>query len=160
MASLPSLIEEDIESLDGSLNHLLTKSEASAALVVDKGGFLITQCGALDKVDTTTLGALAAGSFIATQSLADLIGERNFNSIYQQGEQFSLLAYNVDEHCLIIILFAAQTSVGAVKYYAALAIPQIAEAMKRAKARAPDQSLDLSELNLADTTALFRKKKK
>ena len=160
MASLPSLIEEDIESLDGSLNHLLTKSEASAALVVDKGGFLITQCGALEKVDTTTLGALAAGSFVATQSLADLIGERNFNSIYQQGEQFSLLAYNVDENCLIIILFPAQTSVGAVKYYAALAIPQIAEAMKRAWERAPDQSLDLSELNLADTTALFKKKKK
>ena len=160
MASLPSLIEEDIESLDGSLNHLLSKSEASAALVVDKGGFLITQCGALEKVDTTTLGALAAGSFIATQSLADLIWETNFNSIYQQGEQFSLLAYNVDENCLIIVLFAARTSVGAVKYYAALAIPQIAAAMKRAKERAPDQSLDLSELNLADTTALFKKKKK
>lgn len=158
MGSLPSLIEEDIDSLDAALNQLLTKSEASAALIVDKGGFLITQSGSLEHVDTTSLGALGAGSFAATQQLADLIGERNFNSIYQQGENSSLLAYNVDDHCLIIIIFPANTSVGAVKYYATLTIPQIAAQLKVAKERAPGQTIDLSELNLADTTALFRKK--
>jgi hypothetical protein len=61
MATLPQLIEEDMRVIDGALNDLLTKSEATSALVLDKGGFLITQCGDTRRFDMTTIGALAGG---------------------------------------------------------------------------------------------------
>ncbi|PYK61512.1 MAG: hypothetical protein DME21_08995 [Verrucomicrobia bacterium] len=158
MATLPQLIEEDIHQIDGALNDLLSKSEATSSLVIDKGGFLITQCGDTRRFDTTTLGALAAAMYAATQGIASLVSEANFSSVYQQGENFSLLVHNVDEHCLLVVIFRAQISVGAVKYYAITTISQVAEQLQTAQARSPEEGLDLSVLNIADTADLFRNK--
>ena len=155
---LPQLIEEDMREIDGALGDLLTKSEATSALVLDKGGFLITQCGDTRRFDTTTLGALAAAMYAATQGIASLVGEIDFSSVYQQGENISLLVNNVDEHCLLLVIFRAQISVGAVKYYALGTIAQLAQQLRAAQARAPGEGYDLSVLNIADTADLFRKK--
>lgn len=158
MGTLPQLVEEDIQQIDASLDDLLTKSEATSAIVIDKGGFIITQCGDTRKFDVTTLGALAAAMYAATQGIASLVSELNFSSVYQQGENFSLLVHNVDEHCLLVVIFKAQISVGAVKYYAVNTIAQIAQQLLVAEARSPDQGIDLSVLNVADTAGVFRKK--
>src|SRR5438552_1282487 len=45
MTTLPQLIEEDVQCLDGALRELLEKSDATTALVIDKGGFLISDQG-------------------------------------------------------------------------------------------------------------------
>jgi len=159
MSTLPQLLEEDIKQIDAGLDDLLSKSEATCALVIDKGGFLITQTGDTRRFDATTLGALAAAMYAATQGIASLVSEVNFSSVYQQGENFSLLVHNVDEHCLLLVIFKAQISVGAVKYYALNTLTQVAQQMQTAQARSPDEGLDLSVLNIADTADLFRKKK-
>lgn len=159
MSTLPQLLEEDIKQIQTGLDDLLSKSEATCALVIDKGGFFITQCGDTRRFDATTLGALAAAMYAATQGIASLVGEANFSSVYQQGENFSLLVHNVDEHCLLLVIFKAQISVGAVKYYALSTITQVAQQMQTAQTRSPDEGLDLSVLNIADTADLFRKKK-
>ena len=158
MATLPQLIDEDMRQIDGALGDLLTKSEAMSALVLDKGGFLITQCGDTRRFDTTTLGALAAAMYAATQGIASLVGEIDFSSVYQQGDNVSLLVNNVDEHCLLLVIFRAQISVGAVKYYALNTIAQLAQQLRAAQARAPGEGYDLSVLNMADSSDLFRKK--
>ena len=159
MAPLPQLFEEDIQVFESALQDLLVKTEAKAALVIDKGGFLLTRCGSDEQVDTTTLGALAAASYAATQGMASLVNETNFRSIYQQGETFSLLVQNIDEHSLLTVIFNASTSVGAVKYYAVTTGQKIAAQLKRARDRNPKAGLDLSALNVADTAPLFRQKK-
>ncbi len=158
MFTLPQLIEEDMQQLDAALGDLLTRSEATSAILIDKGGFTITRQGVADRYDTTTLAALAAASFTANQAIANLINETNFASVYQQGENYSLLVNNVDEHCLLVVIFQARLSVGAVKYFAASTIRRVAAQLKRAQERAPEAGFDLSMLNLADTTAVFRKK--
>jgi len=155
---LPQLIEEDMREIDGALGDLLMKSEATSALVLDKGGFLITQCGDTRRFDTTTLGALAAAMYAATQGIASLVGEIDFSSVCQQGENISLLVNNVDEHCLLLVVFRAQISVGAVKYYALSTIAQLSKQLRAAQARAPDEGYDLSVLNMADSAEFFRKK--
>ena len=86
------------------------------------------------------------------------MSETNFSSVYQQGDSHSLLVLNVDEYCLLTVVFKAAVSVGAVKYYAVATAKQIAKQLKKAHRRAPEEGLDLSELNLADPTPLFRKK--
>src|SRR5438445_6575188 len=158
MPTLPQLIEEDIRRMDALLDDLLVKSEATSALVIDKGGFLITQCGDTRRFDTTTLGALAAAVYAEPRGIASLVGELDFSSVYQQGDNFSMLVNNVDEHCLLLVIFRAQISVGAVKYYALGTIAQVAEQLKAAQARAPGEGYDLSVLNIADTADLFRKR--
>jgi predicted regulator of Ras-like GTPase activity (Roadblock/LC7/MglB family) len=158
MATLPQLLEEDVQGLDAALKDLIGKSEATSALVLDKGGFVIGECGDTRAFDTTTLGALAAAAYAATQGIASLVGEANFSSVYQQGENYSLLVNNVDEHCLLVVIFNAQISVGAVKYYAMGAITQIARQLLIARNRSPDEGIDLSILNLADAADMFTKR--
>jgi predicted regulator of Ras-like GTPase activity (Roadblock/LC7/MglB family) len=158
MASLPQLIEEDIERLDGELQDLLEKSDATTALIIDKGGFLITSQGDARQFDLTTIAALASGAYMATQTIANLVQETNFNSIYQQGEKFSMFVVCVDENCLLVVIFQAQVSVGAVKYFAEPAVKQIAAQLQIAQERDPGAGLDLSEMNLADPSDLFKKK--
>src|SRR6266699_1177137 len=115
MATLPQLIEEDVQRLDDELRELLTQTDATTALIIDKGGFLITSAGDARQFDLTTIAALASGAFMANQTIANLIHETNFNSVYQQGEKFSMFVMSVDECCLLVAIFKAQVSVGAVK---------------------------------------------
>jgi predicted regulator of Ras-like GTPase activity (Roadblock/LC7/MglB family) len=156
--ALPQLIEEDLRVLDAALAALVTRSEASMAMLIDQAGFLITQAGESSQVDTTTLAALAAGSFAATQSMAALTRETNFNSVYQQGDESSLLILSVDQSSLVVVLFKTHISVGAVKYYARGTVAQVGEQLKKARERDPANTIDLATLNLEDSVAFFHRK--
>lgn len=158
MATLPQLIEEDIQQLDGVLADLLSQSDATTALLIDKGGFLITQAGDARQFDLTTIAALASGAYMANQTIANLVHETNFNSVYQQGERFSMFVICVDEYCLLTVIFKATVSVGAVKYFATPAADKIAKQLKVAEQRDPGAGLDLSVLNLADPSEFFKRK--
>ena len=160
MATLPQLIEDDILRLDETLRDFIGHTDATAALIIDKGGFLITHQGDSKDFDLTTIGALSAGAFMANQTIAGLVNETNFNSIYQQGEKFSMFVINVDEHSLLVVIFKAQAGIGVVKYYAANAVRAIAKQLQISHNRAPGEGLDLSVLNVADTQDVFRKKKR
>ncbi len=156
MATLPQLIEEDVERLDHELRELLDKSDATTALVIDKGGFLISSQGDSRQFDLTTIAALASGAYMANQTIANLVHETNFNSVYQQGEKFSMFVVCVDEFCLLSVIFKAAVSVGLVKYFALPAARHIAEQLQIAQRRDPGAGLDLSELNLADASEFFK----
>jgi predicted regulator of Ras-like GTPase activity (Roadblock/LC7/MglB family) len=158
MATLPQLIEEDIHQLEDALRELLEKSDATTALIIDKGGFLISHQGDDRQFDLTTIAALASGAYLANQTIANLVQETNFNSVYQQGEKFSMFVTCVDEYCLLMVIFKAHLSVGAVKYFAAPAVKKSAAQMQIAMERDPGGGLDLSVLNIADTRDLFKRK--
>ena len=155
--ALPQLIAEDLRELDRVLGELVSRSEASAGLIIDKAGFLITQTGDFSQFDSTTLAALAAGTYAATQGMASVISEPNFTCVYQQGENFSLLVRNVDSETLVVVVFEAHVSVGAVKYFANSAVPQMAKQFAIALKRSPECGLDLAMLNMENSTEFFRK---
>jgi predicted regulator of Ras-like GTPase activity (Roadblock/LC7/MglB family) len=159
MATLPQLIEEDIRKMNETLREFVGSTDTVAALLIDKGGFLITHQGESGDFDLTTIAALASGAFMANQTIASLVKETNFNSIYQQGEHFSMFVINVDEHSLLVAIFKSQAGVGVVKYFASNAVKSLARQLHAAKERAPDTGMDLSMLNVANTAPLFRKKR-
>jgi predicted regulator of Ras-like GTPase activity (Roadblock/LC7/MglB family) len=158
MGTLPQLLEEDIQRLDDELRELLSESDATTAAVIDKGGFLITTQGDAREFDWTTIAALASGAYLANQTIANLVNETNFNCVYQQGERMSMFVMCIDESVLLTVIFRAQVSVGAVKYFATPACAHIAEQMGIAQQRDPSGGLDLSVLNLADTSDLFKRR--
>ncbi len=158
MATLPQLFEEDVCVVAAALTEFLGQSSATAALVVDKGGFLIANQGDAGDVDFTTLAALASGAFMANQTIAGLVGEKTFSSTLQQGETFSLFVTEIDSHCLLLALFKSKTGAGLVKYYSGNCTSLIARQLVAAEERNPGNGFDLSALNLAEPQALFRKK--
>ena len=158
MATLPQLLEEDIQQIETVLRDLLEKTDATTAVIIDKGGFLIANQGDSRQFDLTTIAALASGAYLANQTIANLVHEPNFNTVYQQGEKFSLFVVSVDECCLLTVIFKAHLSAGVVKYFAGPAIEKIAVQIQKAQDRDPSTGLDLSELNLADPSGFFKKK--
>jgi predicted regulator of Ras-like GTPase activity (Roadblock/LC7/MglB family) len=158
MGTLPQLIEEDIQRLDDELRELLSQTDATTALIIDKGGFLITSQGDGRQFDLTTIAALASGAYLANETIANLVHEPNFDSVYQQGQKFSMFVKSIDEHCMLVVIFKAQVSVGVVKYFSAPAVAHIAEQLQIAQERDPGGGLDLSILNMADTSDLFKRR--
>jgi predicted regulator of Ras-like GTPase activity (Roadblock/LC7/MglB family) len=158
MSTLPQLLEEDVQQLDSVLHRLLANSEARIAAVIDKGGFLIAHHGSPDGIDLTSVAALASGAHMASEVIAKLLREEKFDCTFQQGEKSGILVMNVDEACLIAVIFPADISVGAVKYFTALSSAEIARQLQIARERSPGAGLDLSVMNLADPAPLFRKK--
>jgi predicted regulator of Ras-like GTPase activity (Roadblock/LC7/MglB family) len=158
MSTLPQLLEEDILQLDEELRELLTQTDSTTALIIDKGGFLITSQGDGRQFDLTTIAALASGAFMANQTIANLVHETSFNSVYQQGQKFSMFVMEMDDYCMLVVIFKASVSVGVVKYFSAPAAQRCARQLEIAQQRDPSGGLDLSVLNLADTSDLFKKK--
>ncbi len=158
MGQFPQLIQEDIDSLDTAMRELLKKSEANVALLVEKAGYLIHQCGSQDSMDATTFATLGSNAYNAVQFMAQLVNESNFTSMYQQGEHYSTLMVNVDENSLLVIVFPTHLTVGSMKYYATPAAKTIGDRILLASSRAPGTGLDLSDLDPTDVQSLFRKK--
>jgi len=157
MSTLPQLLQEDVQHFDYILREYLERSDALTALLIDKGGFLITHQGDSRRFDLTTIGALASGAFLANQTIANLVHEENFECVYQQGEKYSMFVRNVDENSLLMVIFSSKTGVGIVKYHAAEVCKSIATQMFAAYQRDPGSGLDLSVLNLADPSQVFRR---
>lgn len=158
MTTLPELLEEDVQEINAALKDFLAKSDASLALLIAEGGFLVLQQGSLARLDTVTLGALSANAFNAAQAISHLVDEPSFTHIYQQGERYSLLASAIDGHNTMVVLFPARVSVGAVKYFAAPAIQIIARQLEKAGQRPDNRGIDLALLNRADSAELFIRK--
>ncbi len=156
MANFPQLTHDDFQKFDEALNALLAKSEASMVLIVEKAGHLIHQCGTVHG-GADQLATLAANSFAATQFMASLSDEPNFTGMFQQGEKISTLIMNIEEHCILVILFSSSLSVGLIKHYAAATIQSVANQLQIAQQRAPGVVFDLTDLNVTDAGALFRK---
>ena len=69
-----------------------------------------------------------------------------------------MLGVNIDEYCLLIVIFSANIGVGIMRYYASATIRKIAGQLVVAQNRNPHGGYDLSVLNIADSESLFRKK--
>jgi CDGSH-type Zn-finger protein/predicted regulator of Ras-like GTPase activity (Roadblock/LC7/MglB family) len=140
------------------LNDLLGKTEAQTALIVEKAGYLIHQCGDSNSFDTTTVATLSSNAFNATAFMAGIINETRFTGMFQQGDVVSTLILNIDENCLLVIVFKASLGVGAVKYYAATTIEKVAHQLEIASAREPGKGFDIISLNPDDVSLLFKRK--
>src|SRR5688572_20962385 len=155
MGQFPQLNQEDLDLLNAVMGDLLAKSEAHIALLVEKAGYLIHQCGNPASIDTTTFATLGSNAYNAVQFMAQLVNESNFTSMYQQGEHFSTLMVNVDENSLLVVVFPTHLTVGSMKYYAGPVVRGICERIKFASARG--DSVDFSDVDARDVQALFNK---
>ncbi|MGA3171814.1 MAG: roadblock/LC7 domain-containing protein [Chthoniobacteraceae bacterium] len=158
MFSLPLLISEDIAAIDAALMELVATSNSRLALVMDGGGFILTQKGDAADMDTATLGALAANSFAATQAIAHIIEDQSVTSLYQQGVVNSFLILAVADFGFLAVVFPASIGVGSVKFFAEGTAARIARQLDAAHSRAPAEGLDLAALNLSDAAPLFQRR--
>lgn len=159
MFNLPQIDEEDVRVIDEAAGELIARTECSAVLITDVGGALIVQKGDVAGFDITSIAALASNSYAATQMIASLINEPNFTHVTQQGDNWGLLVMNVDEYCVMVVIFKASVSVGLIKYYAQDTVKAIGTQMKKASEREPGATLDMVEMDVGSIDEVFKRKR-
>ena len=135
MQPTPILTIQSANHLLDALEDHLDKSEASFAMIIDRGGAVLSQHGSLPTAcDPAIIAALAAGSFAATKELARRMGEEEFNVLHQQGEQSQILMCGVDDGTVLVTVFGTQTTLGLVRFYSARTVKAIATVLQENRA--------------------------
>ena len=157
MDSIPILTIEDVANIDAVLQDYLQKSESDLAVIIDKGGNVISQFGDHEVMDVTIIAALAAGSFAATKELARRIGEVEFQQLYHQGSGSHIYMNSVDEDTIMITVFGTrETTVGLVRHYSTGACQNLS-ALLRALRDKPHESAFRFDAADIDATAMVER---
>ncbi|HKQ98419.1 MAG TPA: roadblock/LC7 domain-containing protein [Candidatus Polarisedimenticolia bacterium] len=106
---------EEYERIREIIGRLRTECNAKIVFLVDKNGQQLAATGELEKIDTTALASLAAGNVAATDSLARLLGEKEFSILFHEGEKDNLHISVVAGKVILVVIFDERSSLGLVR---------------------------------------------
>ena len=113
----PDLVlhQEEYDRIREVISRLRSECNAKVVFLVDKNGQQLAASGELDSIDTTALASLAAGNVAATDSLARLIGEKEFSILFHEGERDNLHISVVGGRVILVVIFDERSSLGLVR---------------------------------------------
>ena len=106
---------EEYERIREVMARLRTECNAKMVFLIDKNGQSICAQGETDAIDVTALASLAAGNVAATDSLARLIGEKEFSILFHEGERDNLHISVVAGRVILVVIFDERSSLGLVR---------------------------------------------
>ena len=106
---------EEYERIRDVIGRLRAECNAKVVFLVDKNGQQIAAQGEIAALDTTALASLAAGNVAATDSLARLIGEKEFSILFHEGERDNLHISVVGGKVILVVIFDERSSLGLVR---------------------------------------------
>ena len=109
------LHEIDHARLAAVLERLRHDANARVAFLIDKNGQQLAVAGQIDGLDQTSLAALTAGNVAATDGLAKLLGEREFSTLFHEGEHDNLHINVVSGKAILVVIFDERSSLGLVR---------------------------------------------
>lgn len=159
-----SIFEEDYWAIHSILTELLRNANAKCVMLIDRTGQLISSLGAPPDFDVTSFASLCAADFEANQQLANLIGERDFTTLYHQGADESMYLSRVEHRVIVAVLFDRRTTLGLVRLRVKRAVEQLQPIMQRLFEKveyrheefAPDVDTDFALRAEAEIDNLFR----
>jgi predicted regulator of Ras-like GTPase activity (Roadblock/LC7/MglB family) len=110
-----TIYEEDYWAINSVLKELLTNSNSQSILLIDKTGQMIASVGIDPGFDLMSFASLCAADFEANSQLAQLIGEKDFSTLYHQGSDESMYLARVASHIILVVLFNKRTTLGLVR---------------------------------------------
>ncbi len=155
------LYEEEIHLLEDVLQRLRHDANARAVFLIDKNGQQISSAGDVESFDTTSLASLTAGNVAATDSLAKLIGEREFSVLFHEGQRDHIHISIVAKRAILLVIFDERSSLGLVRLRvkrAGTEFDKIFDAMAQKATAGPADAANptpFSEITDEDIDALF-----
>jgi predicted regulator of Ras-like GTPase activity (Roadblock/LC7/MglB family) len=119
--------EEEFGKLNGELQRLQKLANAALVFLVDKNGQLIAVTGETQNMDTTSLASLTAGNIAATGGMAKLLGEKEFNVLFHEGEKDNIHISLVGHRVILVVIFDHRSSIGLVR----LRVKKASESLNR-----------------------------
>lgn len=115
MTSQMVMYDEEFRRIEAVCQRLALDAVARAVFLIDKNGQLIASSGQTSNFDTTSLASLVAGEIAATGGLAQLMGEREFSTLFHEGIRDNLHISIVASRVILVVIFDKRTSLGLVR---------------------------------------------
>ena len=131
-----SFTEDDFGAITALLQRFLYDSNARTALLVDRTGQLVATVGEQPTFDPTAFATLTAADFSANDQLARLIGEKDFNSLFHQGEKESMYLADIARRVILVVLFDNRTTLGLVRLKMKQTVDELGRLFEQVFARA------------------------
>jgi predicted regulator of Ras-like GTPase activity (Roadblock/LC7/MglB family) len=100
------------EMLTKVLAGLASECDARVAVISDVGGNIMAQAPASPDLAVETAAVLAAGTFLATRELADVVGETGFQSSCHRGANSGVLVHALGDHHLVLLVLSSKSVEG------------------------------------------------
>jgi predicted regulator of Ras-like GTPase activity (Roadblock/LC7/MglB family) len=136
MEQLTNLIisDHELDTITNALNKLMSDTSATSVMLLDKSGQVVSSQGTSTKRNATSLGALLAGAFSSSRHVAELLGEKDFRTIFQQGVHENIYTTMVEDQWLLVIVFDKLTHIGLVKVLSKRASEELGRTLERVRA--------------------------
>jgi len=136
MEQLTNLIisDHELDTIANALNKLMSDTSATSVMLLDKSGQVVSSQGTSTKRNATSLGALLAGAFSSSRHVAELLGEKDFRTIFQQGVHENIYTTMVEDQWLLVIVFDKLTHIGLVKVLSKRASEELGRSLERVRA--------------------------
>ena len=136
MEQLTNLVISDRELaiISTALNKLMNDTNATSVMLLDKSGQVIASQGTGVRRNATSLGALLAGAFSSSRHIAELLGEKDFRTIFQQGVHENIYTTMIGEQWLLVIVFDKLTHIGLVKVLSKKTSDEMGRILERVRA--------------------------
>lgn len=159
MADTPFILQEQqFHRLKTALERLCVECAARVVFLVDRDGQPIAFHGDIGDMDTTSFSTLAAGNVAATSSMAKLIGEDVFPSVFHEGERESIFI-SVIGRSLLVVVFNERSTLSLVKLRTKRSSFEVAAILDEAVSASATYKLNnnsfFSEITDEDIDSLF-----
>ena len=109
------LFDEEYQRINDAISRLRRDANALSVFMIEKSGQPIASAGDIADIDATSLASLAAGNVAATEALAQLVGEKEFYTLFHEGEHQNILISLVGGRAILLVLFDEGSSLGLVR---------------------------------------------
>ncbi len=157
MKGFPQLTTEDFQQLEALLKTFVERSGVLTALMVESAGYLIQRAGGEMAADPAEFASLASNAFSAAQAMSRRLKENYFTQLRVTGTNYQTLIWQVDESCLLVVVYPADMDSKKVEETALLPVINLHELLKIARNRAPDATVDLADADVESFTRFFRR---
>ena len=124
--------EEVSRATDVLLQQYLKQSKSRCVLLISKSGHLISQFGFTSNFNVQSIAALIGGIFTSTQSLAKVVNEDKFSTMFQEGKNWNVYLTLLADQFVLATIFDKTTVVGMIRHAAGEAQKELEPFLLRA----------------------------
>ena len=109
------LFYEIQKRIEQFLEKFLVRTGAQHIFFAAKSGEVLVHSGLKKEERISSITALLAGVFNATEELAKLVDEHQFKQLFIKGEAYNLFYQNINSKFLLVVIFKEETLLGSVR---------------------------------------------
>ena len=135
--------------------RLCQDAHARVVFLIDRNGQLIASAGETARFDSTSLASLVAGEIAAAGGLAQLMGEKEFSTLFHEGVRDNIHISIVESRVILVVIFDRRSSLGLVRLRVRKRSEELGRIFEVLARRSKKRPSPLAEITDEDIDNLF-----